>query len=260
MQFVTQFNSSYVINNYNNSVNKLTTSNLKEKKSNAKEYNKALYKWRTKGKYDPDTIVGKYDVLQIGDTISYLDIPSIDLYLPIYNSTDENVLQVGIGHQEKTSLPIGGKNTNCVLLGHSGLTTNTLFTNLQDINKGDTFYLHTLDEKLAYKVTEIYTILPEDLNKYMTIQKDKDIVTLITCVPVGINTHRLIVIGERTKLKTNNNTNKKTSVNDTNNNSFANVKSKLVLYIVLCASILLLIIIFLICVFRKKKRKDKLKK
>lgn len=134
-------------------------------------------------KYNSTGNSNYYNALNLGEVISYIEIPKINVYLPIYNDTSEKTLSVAIGHLERTSLPVGGKGTHCVLTGHSGLTTNKLFTDLDKLEVGDTFTLHTLDKKLVYKVTNIEIILPDDV--YYNCEYDKDQCTLVTCTPIA---------------------------------------------------------------------------
>lgn len=128
--------------------------------------------------------------------MGYVDIPSIDVYLPIYHGTDSETLEKGIGHLLGSSLPVGGDTTHAVLTGHSGMASRTMFTDLLLLKEGDIFYLHVLLDVLAYEITEINTVLPHETG-LLGIEKGKDICTLVTCSPVGINTHRLLVRGSR---------------------------------------------------------------
>lgn len=129
--------------------------------------------------------------------MGYVDIPSIDVYLPIYHGTDGDTLQNGIGHLVGSSLPVGGLGTHTVLTGHTGLASNKLFSDIREMQVGDVFYLHVLSRTLAYKVTEINVVEPSDTSR-LAINKEQDSCTLITCTPYGVNTHRLLVRGERT--------------------------------------------------------------
>ncbi len=130
------------------------------------------------------------------DVMARLRIPSIDLDLPIYHGTSDEVLEKGVGHLQGTSLPVGGENTHSVLTAHTGLSKATLFNNLNKVKIGDTFTITVLGETLTYRAIELQTILPENTGS-LIIQKDKDLVTLVTCTPLGINTHRYLVTGER---------------------------------------------------------------
>lgn len=138
------------------------------------------------------------DLLDIsGDGVmGYIEIPAIDCKLPVYHGTQDNVLQVAIGHIEWSSLPVGGESTHTVLSGHRGLTSARLFSNLDKLNEGDRFMLHILDETLTYEVNQSRIVEPEDTSD-LQIKKGMDLCTLVTCTPYGINTHRLLVRGHR---------------------------------------------------------------
>lgn len=130
--------------------------------------------------------------------IAYIDIPKIDTYLPIYHGTSSKILDKGAGHLENTALPIGGRSTHSVISAHSNYPGETFFNYLTDLRKGDYFYIHVLDRTLKYKVDQIKVVLPEVTEDLYTVQ-GKDYVTLMTCTPFGVNTHRLLVRGERVK-------------------------------------------------------------
>lgn len=141
-----------------------------------------------------------FDILSFTDDgmMGYLEIPCISVYLPIYHGTSEEVLAVGAGHLEGTSFPIGGINTHAVISGHTGLRSAKLFTDLIEMEEGDLFFIHIAGETLAYEVVAISIVLPEDTAS-LTIQEGRDLVTLLTCTPYGVNSHRLLVTGERTE-------------------------------------------------------------
>ena len=128
--------------------------------------------------------------------MGYIEIPSIDCSLPIYHGTEESVLQIAVGHLEWSSLPVGGESTHCVLSGHRGLPSAKLFTNLDQLEVGDTFTITVLDRVLTYEVDKISIVLPTETDE-LKIAEGKDYVTLMTCTPYGINTHRLLVRGRR---------------------------------------------------------------
>lgn len=136
--------------------------------------------------------------LRISDSgvIGCVEIPELNISLPIYHGTDEAVLQNGSGHIEGSSLPTGGSSTHCVLSGHRGLPSAKLFTNLDEMKEGDTFMLRVLDEVLTYEVDQILIVNPEEVSA-LVIEKGKDLCTLVTCTPYGINSHRLLVRGHR---------------------------------------------------------------
>lgn len=128
--------------------------------------------------------------------MGYIEIPEIDVSLPVYHGTSEAVLQIAIGHIEGTSLPVGGPGTHCAVSGHRGLPSAKLFTNLDRLQNGDLFFLHILDETLTYEVDQILIVEPYDLSP-LEIIEGQDLCTLVTCTPYGINSHRLLVRGHR---------------------------------------------------------------
>lgn len=128
--------------------------------------------------------------------MGYISIPEISVQLPIYHGTDETVLEMGCGHMEGSSLPIGGSSTHAVLCAHTGLGTAELFTNLDQLKIGDEFSISIFGRELEYEVDEIKVVLPDQMEE-LTIVKEKDLVTLVTCTPYGINSHRLLVRGKR---------------------------------------------------------------
>ena len=128
--------------------------------------------------------------------MGYIEIPEIDVSLPIYHGTEDTVLQVAVGHLEWTSLPVGGESTHCVLSGHRGLPSAKLFTNLDKLQTGDIFMLRVLDNVLTYEVDQILIVEPQETGA-LRIEEGKDYCTLVTCTPYGINTHRLLVRGHR---------------------------------------------------------------
>lgn len=128
--------------------------------------------------------------------MGYVEIPKINVKLPIYHGTDEAILQVAIGHIPSTSLPTGGANTHCVVSGHRGLPSARLFTDLDQMKEGDTFLVHVMDHTLTYEVDRIRTVLPDELDD-LNIVEGADYFTLVTCTPYGVNSHRLLVRGHR---------------------------------------------------------------
>ena len=138
------------------------------------------------------------EYLKVDDSgiMAYIDIPVIDCSLPIYHGTDESVLQIAIGHIEGSSLPVGGEGSHCVVSGHRGLPSARIFTDLDKLVEGDIFLIHTLDATLTYEVDQIRIVEPTDLSD-LQIEEGKDLCTLVTCTPYGINTHRLLVRGHR---------------------------------------------------------------
>ena len=134
--------------------------------------------------------------LTVGGVMAYVDIPKINVYLPVQHGTGAETLEKSVGHVVGTSLPVGGSSTHAVLSAHSGMASSKLFSDIDQLEKGDTFYIHVLGEVLAYEVDNINTVLPTDTS-LLQIEDGKDLVTLVTCTPFGINTHRLLVRGHR---------------------------------------------------------------
>ena len=164
----------------------------------ARAYNENLHPIR----YDRDAVDAAavdYDgLLDLTGTgiMGYVEIPKIDVSLPIYHGTEETELRKGIGHLVGSSLPIGGVGEHSVLTGHSGVAGKRLFSDLEQLAPGDRFYLHILGETLAYEVTELNTVLPHETD-LLTAVPEKDLCTLVTCTPYGVNSHRLLVRGSR---------------------------------------------------------------
>ena len=134
--------------------------------------------------------------LTVGGAMAYVDIPQIGVYLPVQHGTNAETLERSVGHVVGTSLPVGGSSTHAVLSAHSGMASSKRFSDIDQLEKGDTFYIHVLGEVLAYEVDNINTVLPTDTS-LLQIEDGKDLVTLVTCTPFGVNTHRLLVRGHR---------------------------------------------------------------
>ena len=195
-----QAHQSRAIATYSKQVEKLDDSENKKMLKAARKYNKSLLKksdhWKL-SKKDKKKYESLLDVSGTG-IMGYIEVPKIDCSLPIYHGTDEGALQIAIGHLEGSSLPVGGKSTHCVLSGHRGLPSARLFTDLDQMEEGDIFILNILGRKLAYEVDQIRVVLPEEMSDLEVIE-GKDLCTLVTCTPYGINTHRLLVRGHRTE-------------------------------------------------------------
>lgn len=128
----------------------------------------------------------------------FVEIPKIDVYLPVYHGTSGEVLGKGAGHLEGSSVPVGGEGTRAVLSAHTGISSARMFSDLTEMETGDLFFIHVLDDTLAYRVCDIQVILPEETGS-LAIEEGRDLVTLLTCTPYGVNSHRLVVTGERTE-------------------------------------------------------------
>ena len=163
----------------------------------AMEYNRQLQQVKFPLMYY-DQVPGYEDLLDITGTgiMGYIDIPSIQVELPLYHGTSEGVLQMAVGHVQGTSLPTGGESTHCVISAHRGLPSARLFTDLDKLQIGDTFTLTVVDRVLTYEVDQILTVLPHEVEP-LYVQEGEDYCTLVTCTPYGINTHRLLVRGTR---------------------------------------------------------------
>ena len=200
-----------------------------------------------------------WQVLNVGGdgVMGYLSIPKINIKLSIYHGTSDEVLQTGVGHLNGTKLPIGGESTHSVLAAHRGLPSARLFTDIDQLEKGDKFYIHVLDETLAYQVDQILDMVDKDdtetLEKALQIEEGKDLVTLFTCTPYGVNSHRLLVRGTRVPYEG------EEEVSSTPVDTMLQaVQNYYMLYLILGLSVTLLIILFLRILMRpgKKNRKS----
>ena len=192
------FHQSQAIASYVEAVAEIDNTDYEKMWQEAVAYNEKLKD--NSGRWTPtDEELEEYDqILNISDTgiMGYVEIPKINVSLPIYHGTDEAILQIAIGHIPGSSLPVGGKGTHCVISGHRGLPSAKLFTDLDQMEEGDLFMMRVLDETLTYEVDQIRIVQPEDLSD-LEIDEDKDLCTLVTCTPYGINSHRLLVRGHR---------------------------------------------------------------
>lgn len=190
---------SRAVASYVETVTKLDNKEYEKIWQEALDYNKKLTE-RENAYILPEELTGEYNnLLNIGGNgiMGYIDIKSIGVNLPLYHGTSESVLQVAIGHLDWTSLPTGGAGTHCVVSGHRGLPSARLFTDLDQLDVGDTFVLNILDQVLTYEVDQIKIVEPHETEDLL-IQPGKDYCTLVTCTPYGINSHRMLVRGERT--------------------------------------------------------------
>lgn len=187
---------------YQKMIDNSSDSSIEELLSRAKEYNEVLFESLTKLSSDKISVLSEENynsTLDVGNGVmGSIEIPCINVNLPIYHGTSDEVLSAGVGHLNGSSLPIGGVNTKSILTAHRGLPSSKLFTRLDELVEGDLFFIRVLNETLAYKVRDIQVIDPEDVGG-LEIEEGKDLVSLITCTPYGLNTHRLVVTGERTE-------------------------------------------------------------
>lgn len=200
--WLNSLSQSHIIDGYVSSVATADTQDIEYKFHQAEEYNNMLL--QSTSLYDPFSVEA-YDIAlddyhTILDTggglMGYLDIPKIKVHLPIYHGTAPYALHRGVGHLESTSFPVGGNGSHAVLSAHSGLTGATMFDHLEDLQAGDLFSVTVLNRTVWYIVTGHEIVLPDNISS-LGIQPDKDLCTLVTCTPYGINSHRLLVHGER---------------------------------------------------------------
>lgn len=192
------FHQSRAISSYIEAVNDLSDEDYERIWLDAEEYNRSLLARAQTFTLDEQERAEYESQLDVGGNgiMAYLEVPAINVKLPIYHGLDEGVLQVAVGHMEDTSLPVGGESTHCVVSGHRGLPSAKLLTDLDRMSEGDVFMFHTLNETLTYEVDQIRIVEPTD-TKDITIVPGEDLATMITCTPYGINSHRMLVRGHR---------------------------------------------------------------
>ncbi|MDO4620215.1 MAG: class C sortase [Lachnospiraceae bacterium] len=189
---------SRAIASYVEQVSDLSKEENKKLYEEAVSYNKGLLLRDNRYQLTDEELQTYNSILDVTGTgiMGYINIPKININLPIYHGTEDTILQIAIGHIEGTSLPVGGKGTHCVVSGHRGLASAKLFTDLDKLTEGDTFQLQTLNYTMTYEVDQIRIVLPHELED-LDIDPEQDLCTLVTCTPYGINTHRLLVRGHR---------------------------------------------------------------
>ncbi len=196
--YVNSLHQSRAVAEYAEAVANLDVEAYDKMLSEAQEYNRKLskitnrYAELSKNSAEYNSILN----LNSNGMMGYIEIPSISCSLPIYHSVNDSVLQVAVGHIEWSSLPVGGESTHCVLSGHRGLPSAKLFSNLDKLAEGDIFMLRILDEIYTYEVDKISIVKPEETDE-LVIYEGKDLCTLVTCTPYGVNTHRILVRGKR---------------------------------------------------------------
>lgn len=201
---------SQIHTEYRDTVQALPDEAIPEARAAATAYNEALWNSTVQfGSYSKDSMVSASEAyhslldLTGTGTMGYVHIPKLAATQPIYHGTEEETLERGVGHLMGSSLPVGGSSTHTILTGHSGLASQKLFSDLDKLEPGDSFYLEVLDEVLAYEVDQIETVLPHDTT-YLGLEEGQDLCTLVTCTPFGVNTHRLLVRGHRVPYTTEN--------------------------------------------------------
>ena len=196
---VNKAHQSVAIDSYDDEVSKLSSEDFSSILEEARRYNSALTTNEfPRNSEDLDGNADYQKAMNPAGTgmMGYIRIDAINLKMPIYHTTKESVLQIGIGHIPTTSLPVGGESTHAVLTGHRGLSSSRLFTDLDKLQTGDVFFIYVLDDILAYQVDQIKTVLPAQTQDLQIIEGE-DHVTLVTCTPYGVNTHRLLIRGTR---------------------------------------------------------------
>lgn len=193
--------ASTIRTEYYTAVAELADADIQSGKETARKYNETLAQGVTKAFTDEQLNSANMEYILLlnltGDGVmAYVEIPKLGIYLPVSHGTEAKTLETGVGHVIGSSLPIGGDTTHAVLSGHSGLASQKMFSDLTLLEVGDDFYIHVLNEVLAYQVDEINTVLPSDTS-LLRIERGRDLVTLVTCTPLGVNTHRLLVCGSR---------------------------------------------------------------
>lgn len=192
-----------MLSTYKSEVTATDTQTIKKQVKLAHEYNEALFQISNSSVGDMSTDIlsdeSYNSILDITGKgiIGTIEIPKIDVNLPIYHGTDDDVLSNGIGHLQNSSFPVGGENTRTVLTGHRGLPNAKLFTRLDELKKDDLFYIRVGNKTLAYQIYKIEIVKKEEAPDVLGIEEGKDLATMITCTPYGINTHRLIITGKR---------------------------------------------------------------
>lgn len=190
------------ITKHNDALDNMSQAEISKEKQKAQQFNESLTETSIPiedpflAGRDTDNAKSYYNVLHIGEVMGSIEIPRLNVNLPIYHGVSDDVLQRGIGHLSNSSFPIGGTNTHTALTGHRGLPSSKLFRDLDKLEIDDVFHIQVLDETLTYKIDDIQIVLPTETS-WLEMEENKDYVTLITCEPYMINTHRLLVRGER---------------------------------------------------------------
>lgn len=249
------FETQKLISEYDSEINNLNESDRANMIADANAYNKSLNGTGGSDKYS--------NIMSDTSAIGYVDIPKINVFLPIYHGSSDYTLSKGIGHMENTSLPVGGESTHCVLTGHTGMAEAAMFSDIDKLVQGDVFYIHSCDSVLAYKVDQIKTVLPNDVDD-LRIINGEDHVTLLTCTPYGINTHRLLVRGVRIPYDGSQESFNKLSDDDKKTVSAQNVSTVelkhnatvISIVIVTCVFVLVSSLIITLIIIHKKKNKS----
>ena len=257
------YRQSQLISSYNDKVEEMTPEDFSQEWQKAEDFNATITQNNLYGgvfgEDDGDLKNTDYwQVLNVADdgVMGYLSIPKINIKLAIYHGTADDVLQTGVGHLNGTKLPIGGDSNHTVLAAHRGLPSAKLFTDIDQLEAGDKFYIHVLDEVLAYQVDQILPMVDKDdhetLQKALQIEEGKDQVTLFTCTPYGVNSHRLLVRGTRVPY----NGEEDASAQTVTDTMLHTIQNYYMLYLILGIAITILIILIMKLVSGRKQRKS----
>ncbi len=221
----------------------------------AREYNSTLTGTELKDPFVPDSGLARPDnyeeILDFANhVICSVEIPKIDVDLPVYHGVADDVLAKGVGHMSQTAFPIGGENNHTVLTGHSALSSARLFSDLTELKEGDTFYIHILNETLAYEVDRIKIVKPENTEDLLPVEGE-DYVTLITCTPYAVNTHRLLVRGTRVPYTEQ----QRQEERQNGGLLFAGLDRQAVFYGAVSAGLLLSVICVVFLIFRNRRKR-----
>lgn len=254
------YRQSRLISNYESAMGEMSPEDFSAEWAKAEAYNKTI----TYNDFTQDVFSGEevsmegteyWSVLNIGNDgiMGYLMIPKINQTIPIYHGTSDKVLQKAIGHLSGTSLPIGGEGTHCVVAAHRGLPSAKLFTDVDQLKEGDKFYAHILDKTFAYEVDQILPMVDKDdldtLTGAMQIEEGKDYMTLLTCTPYGVNSHRLLIRGHQVEYFGENEKEGVTPIEST----LQSVQNYYMLYGILTAAVLIVIYLIIRKVVKKRK-------
>lgn len=254
------YRQSRLISNYESAMGEMSPEDFSAEWAKAEAYNKTI----TYNDFTQDVFSGEevsmegteyWSVLNIGNDgiMGYLMIPKINQTIPIYHGTSDKVLQKAIGHLSGTSLPIGGEGTHCVVAAHRGLPSAKLFTDVDQLKEGDKFYAHILDKTFAYEVDQILPMVDKDdldtLTGAMQIEEGKDYMTLLTCTPYGVNSHRLLIRGHQVEYFGENEKEGATPIEST----LQSVQNYYMLYGILTAAVLIVLYLIIRKVVKKRK-------
>lgn len=255
--------ASYVISDYLNTISTKTTDEAQEQFLKAREYNQTLTGTvKSIMIADENVANGIKDELyystfdEISGIIGVIDLPAINVTLPIYHGTEESILQKGVGHLEGSALPTGEINEHTVLTGHTGLPEAELFTDLYQLSTGDTFSLQVLDRVFTYEICDINVVLPSETQS-LKANEDKNLVTLVTCTPYGVNSHRLLVTGELSDVSIIDYTVQTDNIPIVANNPLKNLPILIIISVILLV-IFVIVVVITIITNKKRNKEDKL--